>query len=117
MIRLLRSPRVEVVSLQGHGAQPDAAARIFWDKSRAVWQFFASNLKPAGEGKTYELWFITPDQRKVPAGTFDVDEAGEATLVVHLPEGLGPIALAAVTDEPAGGVEQPTGSIHLLGEV
>ncbi len=27
------------------------------------------------------------------------------------------IALTAITDEPLGGSEQPTGSIHLAGEV
>jgi anti-sigma-K factor RskA len=117
MIRLLRSPRVEVVSLEGQGTQPAAAARIFWDKSRGVWQVFASNLAPTGAGKTYELWFITADQRKVRAGTFDVDESGEGALSVRVPPGLGTIALAAVTDEPAGGTDQPTGSIHLLGRL
>jgi anti-sigma-K factor RskA len=117
MIRLLRSPRVEVVSLEGQAPQPEAAARIFWDKSRGVWQLFASNLKSPGPGKTYELWFITADQRKVRAGTFDVDAAGEGSLVAPVPPGLGTIALAAVTDEPAGGVDAPTGSIHLLGKL
>jgi anti-sigma factor RsiW len=117
MIRLLSSPRVEVVSLEGQGTQPDAAARIFWDKSRGTWQLFASNLKSPGPGKTYELWFITADQRKVRAGTFDVDAAGDGALVAQIPPGLGPLALAAVTDEPAGGVDVPTGSIHLLGKL
>jgi len=117
MIRLLRSPRVEVVSLEGQGPQPDAAARIFWDKSRGTWQLFASNLKAPGPGKTYELWFITADQKKVRAGTFDVDASGEGALLARIPPGLGPLALAAVTDEPAGGVDVPTGSIHLLGKL
>lgn len=117
MIRLLRSPRVEVVSLEGQGSQPDAAARIFWDRQRGVWQLFASNLAPAGAGKTYELWFITADQRKVRAGIFDVDAEGESALEVRVPADLGTIALAAVTDEPAGGTDQPTGSIHLLGKL
>jgi len=117
MIRLLRSPRVEIVSLEGQASQPEAAARIFWDRSRGTWRLFASNLRSPGAGKTYELWFITADQRKVRAGTFDVDASGEGSLEAAVPPELGAIALAAVTDEPAGGVDQPTGSIHLLGKL
>ena len=79
------------------------------------WLFYAFDLAPAGPGKTYELWFITADERKIPAGTFDVDPSGVGALRVSVPEGLEEeIALAAVTDEPAGGVPQPTGSIQLV---
>jgi anti-sigma-K factor RskA len=116
-LRLLRNPAVQVVSLGGGEPQKEAAGRIFWDRKNAEWTFYAANMKPAGAGKTYELWFITADQKKVRAGIFDVDAQGEATLTVPVPATLGEIALAAVTDEPAGGVDQPTGSIQLVGKV
>jgi anti-sigma-K factor RskA len=116
-IRLLRSPAVQVVSLGGAEAQPEAAGRIFWDKTRGEWRFFAANMRPAGPGKTYQLWFVTDDQRKISAGTFDVDPSGESEIVVKVPEGIGRLALAAVTDEPAGGVPQPTGHFQLLGKI
>jgi len=116
MVRMLRSPEVEVVPLRGSGAQPGAAGRLFFDRSGGRWYFHASQLRPAGPGRTYELWFINSAQQKIPAGTFDVDANGEATLVIAVPEGAGTLALAAVTDEPAGGVKQPTGEIQLLGQ-
>jgi anti-sigma-K factor RskA len=116
-MRLLRNPAIQVVSLGGADPQKEAAGRIFWDRKNARWTLFAANMKPAGEGKTYELWFITADQKKIRAGTFDVDASGEGSLTVRVPEGIGEIALAAVTDEPAGGVDQPTGSIQLVGKV
>jgi anti-sigma-K factor RskA len=116
-VRVLRSPAVRVVSLSGTGPQPQAAARVFWDTTRRTWHFYAASLRPPGAGRTYQLWFITPGQEKISAGTFDVDAQGEASVEVAIPPGLDAIAVAAVTDEPAGGSPQPTGSIHLAGAV
>jgi hypothetical protein len=116
-MRLLRNPSIQVVSLGGAEPQKEAAGRIWWDRKRGEWTFYAANMKPAGEGKTYELWFITADKKKIRAGIFDVDASGEGSLTTRVPEGIGEIALAAVTDEPAGGVDQPTGSIQLVGKI
>lgn len=113
---LLRSPAVLVVSLKGAEA-PRGAGRILWDTSRKTWHFYAADLVPLGPDRTYQLWFITADKKMVSAGTFDVDPAGQGELVANVPEGLTPIALAAVTDEPAGGMPQPTGKIQIKGEV
>ncbi len=115
-IQMLRSPSLKVVSLEGTTLQPEARARIFWDTTRRKWHFYAAGMQPAGIGKTYELWFITADEKKIAAGTFDVDETGQGSLLTDLPEDLGPLALAAVTDEPEGGVDQPTGTIQLVGK-
>ena len=116
-VRVLRSPAVRVVSLSGTETQPQAAGRVFWDTSRRTWHFYAASLKAPGPGRTYQLWFITPKQEKISAGTFDVDAQGEASVEVTLPPDLDAIAVAAVTDEPAGGSPQPTGSIHLAGAI
>jgi anti-sigma-K factor RskA len=116
-VRMLRSPDVEVVPLRGAAPQPGAAGRLFFDHAGGRWYFHASQLRPAGPGKTYELWFINRAQQKIPAATFDVDTNGEATLLIDVPERAGTLGLAAVTDEPAGGVKEPTGEIQLLGEL
>lgn len=112
-VKMLRSPAVQVVSL-GPAATPGASGRIFWDRRRGEWRFYAADLAKPAPGRTYELWFITEDQRKIPAGTFDVNEAGEGELIAHVPTGER-LALAAVTDEPSGGAPQPTGKIHIAG--
>jgi anti-sigma-K factor RskA len=116
-VRVLRSPAVRIVALSGTQSQPQATARIFWDQSRRIWHFYAADLRQPGPGRTYQLWFITPAQEKISAGTFDVDPQGEAAIEVAIPPGLEAVAVAAVTDEPAGGSPQPTGSIHLAGSV
>jgi hypothetical protein len=110
-------PQTAVIALAGSGPQPGAWGCILWDQRRNEWVVYADRLQPAGPGKTYELWFITADERKVRAAIFDVDAAGRATTRVALPPGLGRVVLAAITDEPEGGVDEPTGSIHLAGEI
>lgn len=106
-----------VVSMSGAEAQPQAAARIFWDESRGIWHVYVAHMKPTDPGRTYQLWFITPDQQKISAGTFEIGREGVGEIVVIVPPGLKRIAVAAVTEEPSGGVPQPTGAIQLVGKL
>jgi anti-sigma-K factor RskA len=100
-------------------AQPRAVGHVFLDTKMNNWYFFTCGMKPAPDGKTYELWLIH-DGQKIPAGTFDVDEhGGTATLlgtIPHLTGGAG--VTLAVTDEPANGPHAvPTGSLQIKGNV
>ncbi|HEY0008093.1 MAG TPA: anti-sigma factor [Tepidisphaeraceae bacterium] len=115
--QLLGRPDVQLVSLGGGAPQPSAGGRIFWDRQRQEWHVYVFDLKAPAPGKTYELWFITPDEKKIPAGTFDVDANGRAELIVKVPQSLDAIALAAVTDEPIGGLPQPSGDVQLVGTI
>ena len=63
------------------------------------------NLAPAPEGQTYEAWVIDSGG-PVKAGLF---EGGQEIVLLEEPVGEG--AMVAVTLEPAGGSEQPTGDI------
>jgi anti-sigma-K factor RskA len=116
-IQVLQSKNVRLVSLAGAEAQPDAFGQILWDEQKRQWHVFFSGMKPAGVGKTYELWFVTSDGKKVPAGLFDADPNGRAALSVGLPPDLGMLAMAAVTDEPISGSPQPTGNFQLVGQI
>jgi anti-sigma-K factor RskA len=112
---MLASEKLKFVGLAQE--QSPAFGRILWDQQKQNWHVYVFDLKPPPPGRTYELWFIKPDQTKVPAGTFDTDASGKGTMMVKVPENIGPIALAAITDEPMGGSLQPTGSIHLVGQI
>jgi len=98
-------------------AQRKTRGRILWDKDKNQWFIAVFDLAPPAAGREYELWFITPDQKKHPSKVFNTNAAGDAMMMVEVPKELGPIALAAITDEPAGGSPVPTGSIHLVGKV
>jgi anti-sigma-K factor RskA len=113
-LRVLRAPGLEMAALAGQGPSPGARGRLLLDPASGEWQLLVAQLPPSKPGKTYEAWLITADGTKLPAGTFDVDPSGEAELVLRPPAGV-TVAAVAITDEPAGGVAQPTGQIHLVG--
>jgi hypothetical protein len=114
-IDMMRADQLRLVTLAAAGPQPgQARARALWNQDTHQWQLIVTKLSPAKPGRVYELWFITPDQRKVPAGVFSVDAGGDAVMTVPVPRDIGAIAVAAVTDEP-GLVLTPTGDIHLAG--
>ena len=98
-------------------AMPGVTGTLFWNKTTGMWTLMASNLKPMPAGKTYELWIITQKGEKIAAGTFTPDADGNAMHEVPIPADAGPLALAAVTDEPTGGVRVPTGSIQFSTDV
>ena len=106
-----------MVQLEGGTAQPSATARILTDQQSHQWLLLATGMTPQPPDKTYELWFITADQKAIPGGTFNVNEKGTGTLLANVPRDIGPIAMAAVTDETAGGVPAPKGSIQLQAKI
>jgi anti-sigma-K factor RskA len=98
--------------------QPSAVGRVFIDSDMKKWYFFTCGMKPAADGKTYELWLISNDQ-KIPAGTFDVNEHGVAQLLGSVPQlPAGANVTLAVTDEPMTAKHDvPLGSIQMSGQV
>ncbi len=114
---LVTTSQLSLIALGGQEAQPKASGRVFWDKENGRWHVYVFDMAPPPAGKEYELWFVTAQEKKVPAGTFGVDAAGSAELIVQVPPDLGTLALAAVTDEPLGGVPQPTGAFQLIGKI
>jgi anti-sigma-K factor RskA len=69
-------------------------------------------LRSAPPGKTYEAWVVL-DGRARPAGTF---QGGKARVVVSLDRPVPSGARVAVSLEPAGGSQQPTGPVLLQTE-
>ncbi len=113
--QFIKAPSLQLVNLHSP-TQPAASGHILWDENSNRWLMVANGLKAPAPGKTYELWIITDQPEPVRAGTFDVNAKGESTLLVNLPAGAH-ITKAAVTDEPAGGVNKPTGQMQFIGEV
>ncbi len=107
----------DVVRLAAQGPQPNAAAWLVWDRPAGRWVLLATHMVPSPPGRTYELWYVTTAGRKVRADTFDVAPDGSATVQTRVPADLGPLAVAAVTDEPVGGSSNPTGNFQLLAKL
>ena len=89
-------------------------ARMFWDRRANRWLMFAGNLPRSAAGRTYELWLIA-DGRKIPAGTFEPDARGQAVVRAEYALDARALQAVAVTAEPAGGVDVPTGPVVIAG--
>jgi anti-sigma-K factor RskA len=103
------------VELAGQPVAPQASARAFWSRSRGL-VFTASNLPPLPAGRTYQLWFVTPEM-PVDAGLLKPKFDGGVNVVYAMPSGITRPVAIAVTIEPEGGVPAPTGDKYLVGLV
>ncbi|HVX84840.1 MAG TPA: anti-sigma factor [Phycisphaerae bacterium] len=97
--------------------QPDIHGKLFWDRAANAWTLFASNVKALPPGKTYELWIVTADGRKLPAGTANPDASGNLIITTPIPPDAGQLAAAAVTDETAPGVRVARGQLQFLAPI
>jgi anti-sigma-K factor RskA len=88
-------------------------AHMFWDKSRNTWTLVAHNMPALKPGRTYQIWLMTP-RAKISAGTFTVKN-GEAMMRATYAMPNSDLRAIAVTDEPMGGMPQPTSAPVLAG--
>lgn len=110
-IEIVTKPGTRTAELAGTELAPEAQATIAYDRTgRAV--LLADGLPPAGEGKSYQLWFIVGGQ-PIPGKVFRPDETGNGAFEDQLPAVARGSAIFAVTLEPEGGVKVPTGPIYL----
>ncbi|WP_420125435.1 anti-sigma factor [Longimicrobium sp.] len=108
------APASRVIELAA--ARPAApGGRMFWDVATHRWTFFAHNLPAVREGREYQLWLVTTDDRRIPAGTFRPDQGGNAVVQATYALPSDALAAVAVTEEPAGGLPQPSGAIIVAG--
>lgn len=114
ILALLTTPAAETITIAGTEHQPGARGRLVMDPNMQSAVFVASGLKPLDEGRVYQLWLIHGAQ-PMAAGTFHADNEGQGTLVVPAGAAALPFDTIGVSIEPAGGSEQPTGDIVLLG--
>jgi anti-sigma-K factor RskA len=117
LIELLTSPQEKRVALHpGPVTAPPPEGRVVYAERTGKLLLTASNLHPLPDGKTYELWILQPGGKApLPAGTFEPDSSGNATLILASePAGLA-VAGFGVTIENAGGSATPTLPIVLSG--
>ncbi len=69
-----------------------------------------NGLSPLPPDKTYEFWLIRGEQG-VPAGLFEVDAEGRATMLVSASNTISSYDRLGVTIEPNTGVEKATGPL------
>jgi anti-sigma-K factor RskA len=116
VLKILRDPATQVVSLAGLPPAPSARARMLWHAT-AGGVFVADGLPAPPPGKAYQLWAIAGGNAPVSAGVFSVDANGTGSLSVAPLPGVSAVNAFAVTLEPAGGLPAPSGEMYLLGKL
>ncbi len=116
VLDLLSSPQAQRVTLVAAHTAPVPIGHAVYLPNRGALVFTASNLAPLPANKTYELWVIPANgSAPVPAGTFQPDARGAASLLLpKLPRGIQAKAFG-VTLENSGGATTPTLPILLAG--
>jgi hypothetical protein len=112
----LTASSAQRVTLTAAKAKPAPSARAVYLASSGSLIFQANNLDPLPAGKTYELWVIPANGKApIPAGLFQPDTAGSASVILPpLPVGV-PAKAFGVTVERAEGSDTPTAPILLAG--
>ena len=114
VLALVTGADVQRLDLAGQPLAPRASARVLWNDA-AEMVFIATGLPSLPAGDVYQLWFVLPDA-PVSAALLEPDDDGDATVTLEVPAIVTLPAVMAMTVEPAGGVEAPTGDLYLLGQ-
>ncbi|HEX8696538.1 MAG TPA: anti-sigma factor [Longimicrobium sp.] len=109
----LSNPGVRVIDLAST-QQRAPSGRMYWDPRTDRWTFFAQNLPRLRPGRDYQLWLITP-AGPVGAGTFKPGRDGRAAVQATYRLPPGQLRAVAVTEEPEGGLPQPSGTPIIVG--
>jgi hypothetical protein len=104
------------VTLQMPKTKPVPQGRTTYVADKGSLIFLASNMEPLMPHKIYELWLIPADGRDpIPAGTFQPDALGNASLILpNIPKGV-PAKAFGITVEDESGASTPTMPIIMAG--
>lgn len=112
MIDALTGPGVQVMSLSASGVK-QPMARMFWDQRTNRWTMVVHNMPKPAAGRTYQVWLVTAS-KKISAGTFEPSASGDAMMQAVYALSPSELKAVAVTEEPVGGMPQPTGRMVII---
>jgi anti-sigma-K factor RskA len=115
-LQLVTTPGARVTELKGVDLATGATAKLVYDKAGHA-MLMARGLPGVPQGKAYQLWFIVENNRPMPGKLFSPDNTGQGMLKDEVPQAALGSAVFAITIEPEGGVESPTGRVYLRSEL
>ena len=107
MLEMMTGPDVAIVPLMDQGSS-EPMGRVLWNRSTNDWMLIAHGLRQPRTGMTYQVWLVTTYGR-ISAGTFMPDSAGKMMMQAKQAVGRNALRSIAITEEPAGGMQSPTG--------
>lgn len=116
VVRILTSPDFRTASLRSRDGG-EGTARVLMDPTSGAVAVLGKGLPPPKTGRVYELWAIRNDGKTERAGT--LEPRGERSFAVRLREVAQPgqVREFAISVEPQGGAEKPSGPMVLVGSV
>ena len=111
-VQLVTTPGARVSELKGIDLGAGATASLAYDRNGHA-MLMANKLPNPPQGKAYQLWFIVGNKPPMPGKTFMPDNTGKGMLKDQMPREAMDSAIFAITVEPEGGVDAPTGPIYL----
>lgn len=110
-----QSPDLVTIKLDSP-TQPQASGQVWWDRAHSRGRIVMERAATPAAGREYELWIIPPGGTPKRSESFAVDPAtGEASVVFSIPADTHTGSTFAITDEPIGGLDAPTGKVHFAG--
>ena len=115
-LSILTAADMREIPLEGRESAVAAAARAYWSPGRGL-LLVADRLPAPPAGRIYQVWIIEGGQ-PVSAGLLGEEPGNRGMLIVTPPRpGTGASVTVAVTDEPPGGLQAPSGTIRLAGSI
>lgn len=102
------------VALAGTEAAPGAVGTLYLGAEEGL--LVLEGLPALPPEQRYQLWWISEERGAIPSALLTVTEVELTTLVIALPEAGLRYEAVGISIEPAGGSQQPTGPVVLLGQ-
>jgi anti-sigma-K factor RskA len=109
-------PDTRVIPMHGSENAPSATGQLIVHPGQEQAGLVVHGLARLPDDRSYQLWYVRPDQSRVSGGVFNTDRHGEATILVSSPADFSSSWRCGVTEEPAGGSPGPTGRNVMTGQ-
>lgn len=115
LLDFLNEPQLKVTTFGQQQAQPPRG-RALISPQRGV-LLLVSNLPPAPQGRTYEMWVVPKKGNPLPAGLFQTSNEGRALHLHSQQVDVPNVAAIAVSVEPQAGSQAPTTTPFIVAPV
>lgn len=115
LTQAMLAPDARVIHLGPLAPAPAASGLMAVSEADRRAILHVTGLPPPPPGKEYELWWIGAKSGPVRAAVFVPGRHGGATIASALPPAGERLLASAITLEPAGGSDKPSGAAYLKG--